>query len=565
MTYNPNATWTASTADKSKHPVDIVRIDDLTSLQYSSGPVKSPSRTTHQYLSQFSGLSQEADPFTGRITIGRIKFVLADAGGAITTLVSTEKVSPTLPTLLNRGVTILSGYVQDAESTYAPVFRGFITEIQLTRDGAAYEFACGDPKRPVVEDIFRNAQAGSSRVDTTLNNSVNAGQHRVPTSSEFNIMPGDYLILRRQSDGQEEKIQVRKIESGAVISQDRLQYSYVSGDRCRWASTRIVGNPINIFFSVMTGNFAHASFPLTLADGLPTGLGVAEADMDITQLYTERDEWQKTLPFSSSGIMMSFEILSPIRAKDWMEKQLFLLFGYPIITPDGKIGFHSYRPRTPTESVLALNETNIVAWQWERRYDKAVNRIVLRTDYDVEANFYRFESVYEDTANQATVGVKELIVEHQGLQLRDAVPYKVVTDSQVLFASGFMKMMAKRYLLRFMHGAPELDLTCHLSTRIAQLGEAADLTHTKIPDVRTGIRGVGVTSPSAGYEVIKIDHKSDRVMLLIQDNAFVRPGFIAPAGQADFGSATTQEKKYAYISPAGGGNFSDGTPPYRII
>jgi hypothetical protein len=567
MTYDPNVTWTASTADKSKHPVHIIRFDDLAGLQYASGPVKSPSRTTHQYLGDLGGLSQEVDPFTGRITIGRVTFTLTDKDAAITDLISTQKASPTLPTLLNRGVTILSGYAQDAEGTYAPIYRGFVTEAKLTPDKAGFQFSLADPKRALIEDIFRNAQAGASRVETTLNASAAAGTHRITVNDVSNINPDDYLFVGPNGSGQEEKIQVKKVEGGtnpdAVITKSPLVYSYASGNRARWATTRLRGNPINIFFSLMTGNFAHASFPLILADGMPSGLGVAEADIDTAQLISERDEWMVDL-------VMQFEITAKQRAKDWMEKQLFLLFGYPVVSPDGTLGFHIFRSRNPTESTLTLNATFIIDWAWERRYDHAINRIVVKHDYDPERRAYLGETVIEDTANQATAGILELVVEHQGLAPGD-VDWLLhgMSARQNALMPIYIEMYAKRYLRRFMHGAPELVLRCHLSRRIAQLGEAAILIHSQIPNVRTGARGLLnpiTVTPGPGYEVIKIEHRHDHVVLTVQDNGFSRPAFIAPAGQPDYGSANTTHKRRAYISPVSGADFSsDGTEPYKVI
>jgi len=566
MTYNPNATWTASTLDKSKHPIHIVRFDGLASLQYSSGPVKSPTRTTLQYLGGLGGLSQQVDPFTGRISIGRVRFTLTDKDGAITDLLSTQKASPVLPTIVNRGVTILSGYVQDAESTYAQIHHAYITEVNLTADKGGYEFSLGDPKRAMIEDIFREAQAGSSRVDTTLNATAAVGTHRITVNDVANIMPEDYLFVGPNGSGQEEKIQVKKVEGGtnpdAVISKSPLTYTHTTGTAARWATSRIRGNPINIFFSLMTGNFAHADFPLILADGMPTGLGVDEADIDQAQLAIERDDFMTDLVFQ-------FEVTGKVRAKDWMEKEIFLLFGYPTVTPDGKLGFHCYRPRRPTESILTLSESNILDWSWERRYDQAVNRIVVKHDYDVERREYLGQTVIEDTTNQSTVGIKELIIEHQGLVPGDILSLAHgLTGRQQSLLPIYIRMYANRYLMRFMHGAAELTLHCHLSTRIGGLGEAANVSHSFIPNIRSGIRGVDPAlgpTPGASFEIIKIEHRGDRMVLVGQDNGFTRPFFIGSSGAPDYGAAGAMQKRRGYISPPAGANFSDGTEPYKVI
>jgi hypothetical protein len=628
MPYSPNANWNAETAALAKHPIYIVRFDGLASLQYSSGPVKSASRTTKQYISGgIEGLSQSVDPLTGRFSIGSVSFILTDIAGEVTDLIATEQASPDLATLLHRRVTILAGYAGLAETDYATIHVGFLTEIELTRDLSAFLFRLGDPKRATLEDIFTNADAGASKVDTTLTDTEPVGSIRIRLSSTANIAPDDKLILRQAaSPNNEEVVTVRKVDGLAIVTKAATVYAYGAGDSCRWATTILSGPALNLYYSLLTGMFCKAAaavsttldasaaagqkvipltattgivaggeylirkadgsyqevvkvasisagvsvtahnnlarayvstdlfintpFPLTSYQGLPTGLGVAPADIDATAIAAERDDLMV-------GLSLTVEVDRRTQAKSWMERELFRLFGYPVVTPEGKVSFKAFGPRRPTASILSLTEGDIVSWGFKRRFDIAYNRLVIRFDYDIENDRFVTQQVHEDTADQASVGVREIVIESRGLR----------TDG---IADVFLRAYGARWLKRFMKGCPELRIRAHLTKRGAFLGEAADVAHAKIPNVRTGTRGMAApvtTVPAPGYEVIRIDQRLDEglIELTLQDNGFTRPMWIAPAGQPDYGAATATERRYWYISPVSGANFSDGTEPYKVI
>jgi hypothetical protein len=630
MPYNPNATWTASTAELAKHAVYIVRFDGLASVQFSSGPVKSPSRTTKQYISGgITGLSQSVDPVSGRYTVGPISFVLTDKNSEITDLIATEQTSPDLPTLINRKVTILSGYVQDAESTYATIYVGFINDVVLARDGAAWTFELGDPKRATLEDIFTNADATATEVNTTMQ-AVSAGSITLQLTTTANISPNDKLVLRQASAPfNEEIVTVSKVTgSSGVVLTTAIVNTYGASSTVRWATTKLAGQPHNIFYSLLTGTFCKAAdtvsttldgsaaaaqkvipltattgiavdgeylirkadgsyqevvkvasisagvsvtahnnlarayassdlflntpFPLTDYRGLPTGLGMAPADIDEAGIQAERDDL-------ASLLTMSFEVSRRERAKTWFERELFRFLGYPVVTPDGKLSFKCYGPRRPNVTILDVDEDDIISWSFRRRFDIAYNKLRIKYGYQVEADRFISEWIVEDTTDQATVGVRELVMESRGF-------------NQSTVIDAYLDTFGRRFIRRFSKGVPEIGLRVHLTKRGWAIGEACDLAHSKIPNVRTGARGMAApvtTTPAPGWEAVKIDHhlgpEEGYLDVVLQDNAYTRPFWIAPAAQPDYGSASAAQKRYAYISPAAGANFSDGTEPYKVI
>lgn len=549
MPLSGSAAWNTATADRAKHVIHIIRFDGYAAAQFSSGPVTSPSRTTKQYLSQLSGISQRVDPVTGATSVGAISFVLTDRNAEVTDLLATLKSSPTLATLLNRKVTILAGYAGLAEADYATIPGGSVLDVEQTRDLAGYEFSLGDPKRPSITDIFTNADPGSDRVDTTLTATA-AGAIWLGLASVAGITQGDKLMLGPNGSGQEEVVTVRAVYVDSVVLKAVTVYAYSAGNQVRWATTIVRGNPINILYSVLTGSFlTTGSFPLTYVQGLPTGLGISTADIDTAGLASERDHWL-------SGMTMSFEISTRQRGLDFINKELGRLFGYPVVTADGKFGFKVYGPRVPSVTPLTITASDVAdgAWSYTRRLDVAYNRLVVKTEYSVDFDRFDEERVYEDTTNQATVGVREIVIEYRGL---------TETEANIAYLGDF----ARRFLQRFMPGAAQLTMHLHMSKRGATLGEQAQVTHSLIPNLRTGARGITAGAGQPEFEVVEVHQllEDGLVKVVLQDNGFTRPWFIAPAGQPDYGSASAAQKAYAYISPAAGANFSDGTEPYKVI
>lgn len=543
MPYSPNANWNAKTAELSKHTVYVVRFDGYASVQFSSGPVLSPSRTTKQYLSNLTGLSQRVDPVTSAFSVGSISFILSDFNSEITDLIATGKGSPTLVTLLNRKVTILSGYADLAETDYAVIGQGFVIDISQTRDHAGYEFITGDPKRATVFDIFTNADAGGDRVSTTTSGTVAVGAGSIGVLSVFGINPDDKLMIGPNGSGQEEVVTVVSVQSSSVILKKGTTYTYAAGVDVRWATTIIRGNPVNVLYSVLASSFTTGgSFPLTYVQGLPTGLGIAVGDIDTAGMILERDHWMRDMRFE-------LEIPRRIRANEFLSKEIFRLFGYPIVTPDGKVGFKTFAPRVPNVTGLVVGEGDVLDWNYIRRFDTAYNRIIVRGDYSVDADRFTDERIYEDMTNQATVGVNELVVELKGL---------VTTDLNLIY----LEQYCKRFFLRYLSGVPEISAQLHLTRRGATLGEETALTHSKIPNLRSGARGItaGVGQPE--FETVSIDQQLEDGMIRVrmQDNGFTRPAFIAPSGQPDYGAASAAQRAYAYIA-----TLSDASEAYKVI
>jgi hypothetical protein len=193
---------------------------------------------------------------------------------------------------------------------------------------------------------------------------------------------------------------------------------------------------------------------------------------------------------------------------------------------------------------------------WKRRFDLAINRVTAKFDYDAERNIYVTTRVYEDTADQATAGIHEITIQSKGIQSGQT-------------SESYLEQYCKRLINRFKKGAVEIECDLHMTKRDAVPGESLDLTHTKLPNVRTGARGIAPAIGQPAYEILRVDHNflnPPKIVALVQDTSWTRPGFICPNGRSDYGSASPTEKKdgCAYIAPTGS-TFADGTEAYKVI
>ena len=559
MPYDPNANWTARTNAAAKEPTYYVVFDGLTTVHYSTAPVRNAAVTKKLLLNVPDQIGQRLSQLQGRQTIASMSFELVDRDGLITDLVSTEKPSPILSTLMNRKVTLYAGYADLDESDYAIIGEYQVSDVSLSNQGTTYKFSCRGIKRHQFEDIFTNAEAsGTVPVNTKLSADANAGANSFTLLDVANISEGDKLFLGPSTDsvdaGDEEKVTVASVVGstvtiGSFVSGQpaTLQSSYDSGDPVRWASTIIDGHPINLIYAIQTGDFANGTFPLLQADGLPTGLGIAASDIDTAALIRERDQMM-------GGDVWRFEIKNATAGFRFLESRFYKLLGYPFTTADGKYSLRLYRPPFAEDAAAGLPEIlekDIRSWEWRRAQKLHVNKVSLGVDMDAETGKPTNTVVSEDTADQTDTGE---IAEFEELD----TGFRAALSGARLAEGGGAVL-----LRRFVKPPMQLVIDTGLRKRALQIGEVPKLTHSKIPDVKAGTRGLS----EKRMEIVEKSEElsKDNIRFILQDAAFVRPAVWAPDSFTfDYDAATEAQKEYAAWAPDAG-NFADGGSPYEWV
>lgn len=556
MPYNPNANWTAKVAARAQSPTYYVVIDGLTTAHYSTAPVRSPSVTKKLYLNTPASIGQKVSQLQGRTSLNLFALELVNKGNEINDLFATEKSSPTLPTLINRRVTLYSGYADLVEADYAPWAKAQIRSVRARQEGTLWEFGLTDLRRAQQETIAIHADARGSQINLAFTQDYAAGVGVFKTNGDPSAWRQyDRLFLGPSTDaanpGAEEKVTVQQVRdtTNEVFIDPVTVYKYKSGDRVRAASMRLVGNPYNIMLAILTGDFDNVSWPLDEALGMPTGLDIAAGDIDTTGILKERD---RTYPSSVWGI----EITKPATGTRVLESFLFRWLGYPRILLSGKIGFRAFRPVYPDDvaaGLATLTEADIIDWEASRAIDDHVNRVVLGVDSAFGGGSPAQLVTLEETADQATT--------LEEAEIREESTGFLGSQSGARLAQG----RASVALRRFVDGPYQIRVRAHATKRALEVGEDLLLTHSRMPNPASSTPGLS----SQRVEIVERneDLVSGRVELVLQDPNFTRPAWIGASGAVPgYDSASANEREYAYIGPSGSpvGNFSDGTPPYEI-
>jgi hypothetical protein len=551
--YNPNANWTAATAAGAQAPIYYIAIEGLTTKHFSTGPVRSAGTTKEVLLRVPDSTAQKLSQLQGRASLTVVSFELVDRDGEITDLVATEKSSPTLPTLVNRAVTLYSGYADLAEADYAPVGFGQIDSVEMTDQGLAFRFTLVDLHRHQFDDIFANAEAKQSTAyNSALSADASAGATQIAPVNVADLQEGDRLYLGPSTHasytGQEEKVTVLKVSGSTVVLEAALTKSFKATDEVRWATTVVEGNPINLMYAILTGDFANGTFPLTKKRGEPTGLGIAASSIDTVALQKERDR-------AYDSEIWRFELKDGVPGFRFLEQRIYRLLGYPRVTIAGKLSFRLYRAAWPDDAAVGLptiTKGDVVSWSWRRAHELHVNEVSLGVDMDPETGEPAEMVVTEDTADQsATKEIAALEEEDTGLRASLRGVRLAEDIGAVIFR-------------RFLKPPPLLELWCHLTKRALEVGEDVSVTHDEIPNVKTGTRGL----TASRWEIVEREERfaKGQIRFVLQDGGYSRPAFIADDAEPpddDYDLATAADKEYAYIAPDAG-NFADGGEPYEI-
>lgn len=325
------------------------------------------------------------------------------------------------------------------------------------------------------------------------------------------------------------------------------------------APTIIEGNPVNIYWALLSGTFSttHSDFPLiALLGSAPTGLGIASADIHETQLIAERDRWHP-----DDVVRVTF--VAPENAASHLRDEFFRVFqAWPAISQDGRIGLRFHVPALPATSATALTEADLAGPPtWKRLFDAHLNRFVYRGDYDIEDRgyptlLYSTETA-EDTADQSATG-ETITFDVESRWLRTDVANTYGETGADIAAD-----LAGRVRIRYLKTPAEVEVPLHFTRRAIEEGDIVALTHRHLPNLLAGTRGL--TAHHMTVMSVRPDYARGVLLVTLLDTGLRRYGTIAPAAQGDYTAATAQEQgEYAWISNDSGA-MSNGDQGYRTV
>lgn len=173
MVYDPNANWSALADDDLQAPVYFLRLEGVTTSDYSTAPVRGASITKLVCLEPPSGGAMRLDPLGGTVQQSPVRVTLLDIDGVATELIATDWTGAAVATLVNRRASIYGGYRELSESDYAVVFSGRITGLEATGRLTGYELTLEALHRDLDGELFSNATATSGGATTVAGPVVN--------------------------------------------------------------------------------------------------------------------------------------------------------------------------------------------------------------------------------------------------------------------------------------------------------------------------------------------------------------------------------------------------------
>jgi len=322
--------------------------------------------------------------------------------------------------------------------------------------------------------------------------------------------------------------------------------------------TTITGNVVNVFVSILRGTFSVSDpdFPLesvstdTGSSSAPTGLGLADTDLELVGMAAERDIWR---PDDSVTVVLT----EPESAREYLQREFFRVFQARLqVFGDGTLGFRFNVPALPATSAPVVDMTDIVGLRsWEQLIREHLNRFRIWGDYDAVAGEFVTELLgtdsAEDTADQAaTDEVVEYLVESRWL-----------TDAQngVALAAELAGRLRQMWLL----GPARVQLAVSFTNRRLEVGDVIAVTHADLPNLLTG--ALGVDSRLMSIVAINPDLEAGLVVLDCLDIGTRRYGVIAESGTALYPAATELERSTFGYATNSAGAQADGSAGHRMI
>lgn len=266
---------------------------------------------------------------------------------------------------------------------------------------------------------------------------------------------------------------------------DMLGYDFVITDPQRYfqkklfryatnsAPVYLAGNPINILLGLLTstGSGTNGSYDWYDAEN---GIGLDESAINVSNIETQRDHW---LP----GERWSMTITNPIVAKRFLEDEFFAICNiYPIVKGDGTFDIRVYHGPIPSEDWQGFDEGVIIGQpRWDQNLSEMVNEVQVKYDHDATNDEYDTEEWHIDAESFAArgPGKRALKLESKGIRTS-------------LAGSAFITRRAEKVFDRYAVPPPKLRLKTFFSRHLSEVGDIVPVSHTKIPNLNTGSRGV---------------------------------------------------------------------------
>jgi hypothetical protein len=481
------------------------------------------------------GTASTLNPLLNKATIGEARLRFIDIDATLTDLLSWDRTSPTLSTLINRRITIYGGYRDEPESEYQQLFTGEIRGVEMPGP-LTYEFLVVSLTRRLEELLFSNL--GEFDTTSELENEifpVGSTSVKVKSATAFGSAFAQGIssvLLHRSTGSQFERMTVSSVDSNnnLVYFTTPISYQWGGGTDFLTTGVHLRGNIVNVFASLCLGVFSTdptSDFPLEVVSGSPTGLSLLSSDLDVTGLQEVRDGLL-------GDLRLDFVIDTPVKAREFFEQEIYPLGFFPSIAGDGTIGIRVTIPPGPQASAPKVYKQHMLTHpKWKRLITDHYNRVLVFGDYNLANKNHPQLSLQEDTADQTlTQEVGEIQVKSRGLRT-------------ALDGVASSRSVAARILKRWVVPPIEVSVEAIFTKVGLEVGDIVEVTHPALPD--TTAATLGLVGRLMTVVRVQPSYQRGAIEITLNESSVgARFCWLGPSSMNDYGSATDEEKKYAY-------------------
>lgn len=306
--------------------------------------------------------------------------------------------------------------------------------------------------------------------------------------------------------------------TGYKLTSDATAYEFEITDPQKWLQRKIFrsatdaapvtlsGNPINILLAVLTSTGDSDNGDYDWYEN-QNGVGLdATESVNVAAIEAVRDTW-----YPGDSYYMSFTITSPIKAKEFIETEILQVLNcYPAIDGQGRYSIIPFKPPVYADQTQDFDEDVIIGIPtWDGNLSSMINEIEFHFDYDHEDNEFDSKTLYE---NENSIfgrgpGKDVLTIKSKGLHSEHNAANIIAARKTAIF---------NRY------SAPPIKIKAKsfFSQYLTEPGDIVRFTHSKLPDITAGTRGL----TNVLMEVVnqKIDWQRG-----IVNTEFLQTGFLA--------------------------------------
>jgi hypothetical protein len=291
--------------------------------------------------------------------------------------------------------------------------------------------------------------------------------------------------------------------TGMKLSSNGLKYVFTMTDPKKWMQREIFrgsedtavtvqGNPIDIFLRCLTSTGAGTNGDYDWY-AEENGLALDDDFINVAGIEAVRDDW-----YPGDSHRISITVNERIKAIDFFQTEIFKLLNiYPVVDGDGKVNIKPVKP--PLAAIDKVQSFDEDSFRGLPRLDMNLGSLANEVSfhYDHDGDDYLSEEFYIDSTSVANrgPGKKAIKIESKGLH---------TSLSPASLGSRALYVMERRKTSIFGRFAtPPIAITgdCHFSRMISEAGDVVPVTHSKIPDIEAGTRGISAKR----MEIIGLD------------------------------------------------------------